>query len=94
MTDTRQSGIYQMRKRMRIQMKYIEDLKNVFTDEYLDGLLITRLMEQYHNVIGVSSTHPEDTAYDKVLLNAMNTVIKHNLTAPEYREWLEDTDES
>jgi hypothetical protein len=71
-------------------MNHIEDLKNVFTDEYLDGLLITRLMEQYHNVIGVDSTHPEDIEYDKVLLDAMNVVIGHNLSGPAYREWKEE----
>jgi hypothetical protein len=53
----------------------------------IDNLIVIKLVEQYNSVISVNSTHPEDIAYDKVLLKSISKVLNHNMCGSDFEAW-------
>jgi hypothetical protein len=55
----------------------------------IDEFIVPMLMTQYNNVAISKSKHPEDIEVEAILLDAIDTVLEHNLTSVEFSQWLE-----
>lgn len=60
----------------------------------LDNLFIEMLKEQYDDVAVSKSDHEEDIAYEAKFLDAMQTVLEHNLYQDEFKAWLSNVENS
>ena len=73
--------------------KLLETLGKMFTDEAIDVILREGLLDYYDLVSSFQKekgTHPEDFAYNKVVLEALRVVLQDFMSDDAWIVWLKE----